>query len=627
MPFLGQPANRVRGTWRAAGRNEAALVDHELTRDRGSWLERAFRPREIFVRVDGRVRYMTLSADVQKLAAAGVGLLAVWLVVATGGFLAQALWLSAKNDDLAEQKLHYMDLLDEVDGYHQRFERLTRDLEHKQTIMLAALEAELEEQTVPSGGAPDGPDNRKSDDRRIASARGALTARLRGFEEELESLAEQNRMLKDHVTEVAAALTLTRAERRRIDIARSDLGRELAAAKESLERSEAERARSAEVLEKERRVLREMRADFAAVSEERDRAYAKQGSLEKKIARFQDDLSGQDAETARLTLQLESQGETLAESDHEIAKLIAERDSLSGSLAERDIRIAELVLDHGELKQVLKRKDAALAAADARYRALSSGWKIQYQALEKARDDLSIKVAKLDDYIANLDQRHADAVSRLTDTAEVASEQLEKTIELTGLSADDLLPRDGDTTARGGPYFHGPEGLTGEAGDSDLAMALGLLDLKLERWNALQSLMSAMPLAPPLEQYEITSHFGKRWDPINGRRAYHYGMDFGAPKRSSVYATAPGKVVYAGWFSQFGRLVKIDHGYGIATRYAHMNDIFVNKGDRVTSGQKIGTVGTTGRSTGPHVHYEVLFNGKPQNPAKFLTAGDQIFKD
>ena len=77
---------------------------------------------------------------------------------------------------------------------------------------------------------------------------------------------------------------------------------------------------------------------------------------------------------------------------------------------------------------------------------------------------------------------------------------------------------------------------------------------------------------------------------------------------------------------QFGRLIEIDHGFGIKTRYAHLNEIHVKKGDVVTSRQKIGTVGTSGRSTGPHVHYEVLFNNKPQNPAKFLTAGQNVFK-
>ena len=110
-------------------------------------------------------------------------------------------------------------------------------------------------------------------------------------------------------------------------------------------------------------------------------------------------------------------------------------------------------------------------------------------------------------------------------------------------------------------------------------------------------------------------------------QARHLGIDFSADKRASVYATAPGQVTQAGWYGQFGKFVEIDHGFGVKTRYAHLNDVIVKRGDRVTSRQKVGTVGTTGRSTGPHVHYEIHFNGTPQNPAKFLTAGNNVFKE
>jgi murein DD-endopeptidase MepM/ murein hydrolase activator NlpD len=94
----------------------------------------------------------------------------------------------------------------------------------------------------------------------------------------------------------------------------------------------------------------------------------------------------------------------------------------------------------------------------------------------------------------------------------------------------------------------------------------------------------------------------------------------------SVYATAPGKVVYAGWRGRFGRFVEIDHGNGIRTRYAHLRKIFVRKGDTVANRDKIALLGTSGRSTGPHVHYEVMFKGRAVDPRKFLQAGKHIFK-
>jgi len=104
-------------------------------------------------------------------------------------------------------------------------------------------------------------------------------------------------------------------------------------------------------------------------------------------------------------------------------------------------------------------------------------------------------------------------------------------------------------------------------------------------------------------------------------------MDFGGPIRTSVYSTAPGKVVFAGWRGYYGRMVEIDHGNGVRTRYAHLKRILVKAGDVLPNRHKIGLLGSSGRSTGPHVHYEVRVKGKPLNPAKFLTAGRHVFKD
>ena len=109
--------------------------------------------------------------------------------------------------------------------------------------------------------------------------------------------------------------------------------------------------------------------------------------------------------------------------------------------------------------------------------------------------------------------------------------------------------------------------------------------------------------------------------------APHRGLDFRAEMQAPVFATAPGKVTYAGWSGPFGRLVEIDHGHGIRTRYAHLKKILVKTGQTVANREKIGLVGSSGRSTGPHLHYEVRYKGVPLNPQKFLTAGKHVFKD
>jgi murein DD-endopeptidase MepM/ murein hydrolase activator NlpD len=142
--------------------------------------------------------------------------------------------------------------------------------------------------------------------------------------------------------------------------------------------------------------------------------------------------------------------------------------------------------------------------------------------------------------------------------------------------------------------------------------------LSPEKVAALHALVKALPVSAPLESYEIGSSFGVRGDPINGRSAYHTGLDFRAPYMSPVYATAAGVVTYSGYRDDYGKIVEIDHGNGIATRYAHLHRQTVSVGQRVAAHSQIGFLGSTGRATGPHVHYEVLVNGEPHDPEKFL---------
>ncbi|GAW93103.1 peptidase M23 [Calderihabitans maritimus] len=116
----------------------------------------------------------------------------------------------------------------------------------------------------------------------------------------------------------------------------------------------------------------------------------------------------------------------------------------------------------------------------------------------------------------------------------------------------------------------------------------------------------------------VSSGFGWRRNPITGRRQFHAGVDIAASYGNGVYAYAEGKVVYAGWAGGYGKVIFIDHGNGLETRYAHLSRIYVKVGEKVRAGQRIGAVGSTGRSTGPHLHFEVRVNGRPQSPWKYL---------
>lgn len=137
---------------------------------------------------------------------------------------------------------------------------------------------------------------------------------------------------------------------------------------------------------------------------------------------------------------------------------------------------------------------------------------------------------------------------------------------------------------------------------------------------ASKSRMAHIPAIPPIsEKYlrAMASGYGYRSDPIYGTTRFHEGMDFSSPVGTPVYATGDGKVTEASWKSAYGNLVEIDHGFNYTTRYAHLSEIKVRPGQTIRRGDLIGKVGNTGKSTGPHLHYEVRFRGAPQNPVNY----------
>ncbi len=134
------------------------------------------------------------------------------------------------------------------------------------------------------------------------------------------------------------------------------------------------------------------------------------------------------------------------------------------------------------------------------------------------------------------------------------------------------------------------------------------------------SLQRANPSIWPVRGW-LTSGFGWRRNPVLRTRQLHTGLDIAAPRGTPVMAPADGHVVFAGYHSAFGNMVVIDHGYGITTKYAHTSHILVEVGDRILRGDMIAKVGNTGRSTGPHLHYEVHKDGRPRNPMRYLRGG------
>jgi len=127
-----------------------------------------------------------------------------------------------------------------------------------------------------------------------------------------------------------------------------------------------------------------------------------------------------------------------------------------------------------------------------------------------------------------------------------------------------------------------------------------------------------LPTLAPIVDGWFSSNFGWRIDPFSGQKAFHEGIDFPANVGTPIVAAASGKVIFADVHPQYGKMIEIDHGNGLVSRYAHASKLLVKEGDLVVRGQEIARVGATGRATGPHLHFEVRLNGAPQNPARFL---------
>jgi len=137
-----------------------------------------------------------------------------------------------------------------------------------------------------------------------------------------------------------------------------------------------------------------------------------------------------------------------------------------------------------------------------------------------------------------------------------------------------------------------------------------------------------IPLTTPVRgrNYQITSGFGGRVDPFTHHVSFHPGIDYAGPWGSNIAATAPGTVIFAGPRGGYGNMVEIDHGYGIHTRYGHMSSILVHVGQKVSKGSFVGKLGSTGRSTGPHVHYEIWLADVVRDPSRFIEAGRHVLQ-
>ena len=251
---------------------------------------------------------------------------------------------------------------------------------------------------------------------------------------------------------------------------------------------------------------------------------------------------------------------------------------------------------------------------------------LKFDRLEKIETEnkLTTEISDLKSRLSNISIENNDLIVRLHDHASENIQTLTETIILTGLNPDKILGT--AQIGQGGPFVNfKPAGnlLQTELNYYEQAQKM---EASLIRWESLQAVLRHIPLARPVDVGYITSSFGKRRDPMTKRSAYHSGVDIAGPRNSPILATAPGKVTFVGTNGAYGTMVTIEHGDGFKTRYGHLKKALVKKGDKIDFRTQIGVMGSTGRSTGRHVHYEIIYEGKHRNPAKFFKAGKYAFK-
>ncbi|MFZ5718415.1 MAG: M23 family metallopeptidase [Pseudomonadota bacterium] len=314
--------------------------------------------------------------------------------------------------------------------------------------------------------------------------------------------------------------------------------------------------------------------------------------------------SAADREMARLKAQSERY---VADRQARLDSAMARLNAANGSNADAAVEIEKR---HAALAMLLTDLKAAPGAAEALTptitQALASGDDINpMRRVEKVRVGQEQLLEAADSF------------------AKSRADRLRLAFRMAGLSPSAFVDRGGSL---GGPLIESkdPRALAAVLDvDEEFAMRIQRAAREVSEAGALAEAAQELPLARPAAGGQ-TSGFGFRFDPFTRRPAYHAGLDFSGAHRAPIYATGPGVVSFAGQRSGYGNVVEIDHGRGLKTRYAHLSGFSVRPGQRVGVGQRIASMGSTGRSTGTHLHYEVWVNGRAQNPGRFLKAGQYV---
>lgn len=602
-----------------------------------------FRERELILRSDGKVLFFRLGTGIQKGFCIFLALMVGWAGAASLGAWWQHRLNEFKAAEIVEAKLSY--------------DRVRADLKSYQT-QIGTLAAEIFERQQAATG---------STDTDLTSA-----ARSKALMVDLEALAEISTGIETAFDRMARDLDVTEADRQRIIQSRDALHHRISELENSLD---AERARGRGLngdIARLQSVLDSRSRTIVGLEDQRDKFSDRIDSLAKALSGAEQRGDGLARDVEQLTVRLNALSSENAEHVAERARLNQALAALEGTLETQQamshaarVRMSNLVTDLARFLDVdsgltgaqAQKTETVLSVLERRVENMTSEYTdVQayasrvdttigrvMQVLERIagteadggatgalalsekaeQTDVSTRANALVTEIEQLQATQLALVERLNDQVSGDVVQTEDLLRLTGIDIDKFLKQAGLDSGLGGPL----EGPVFVGGSSEaLATGVASLDSLLERRRALNGALRCLPLVAPVDHYHITSGFGKRKDPFTGAWAQHKGVDMGAWPGTKVLATGAGKVKVAGVNGGYGKIVRIDHGCGVETVYSHLKRIKVRRGQEVTHRQIIGTLGSTGRSTGPHVHYEIRVNGVPLDPERFLEAGRYVFK-
>lgn len=300
------------------------------------------------------------------------------------------------------------------------------------------------------------------------------------------------------------------------------------------------------------------------------------------------------------------------------------------SLLQREAKVAtaeERVAEYrGDLGHVQKDLEARQQFLEAMVPTLPQDIKAE-ETVSDSSTESGDTVAKVSALIpeaaglAKLEARQLAFVERLTRFADRRSARAVTAIRKLGLNPEAML----DSASRAA--MGGPLEILATSADGKIDPRFERLGLSLARMAALERGLDGVPQVMPASIDNISSGFGYRSDPFTGHGAMHAGLDFKGAIGAPIHAAAKGLVSFVGQRSGYGNVVEISHGNGLLTRYAHMSKFAAKVGQKVTAGDVIGAIGNTGRSTGPHLHFEVRINGRPVNPRPFLEIAPDVLKE